>query len=252
MAFYHNLDPVLLHLGPLEIRWYGVMYALSFLFIYWYLKKRSKENKINLSEEQIDSIMLWGTIALLIGARFFALLWDIPYYTKYPLEIMAFWKGGLSFHGGLVGVIIATYFLCKKYNILFWSIADTLVVPFALGQAFGRLGNFFNGELYGIPTTLPWGMNFHNELDVLGNPVFRHPSQLYEVGYNLIIFGTLWFLKDKKLSQGYLFALFLIMYAVFRFLNEFIRAPELLLGQLTLAQWLTIPMFVIGIRLLKK
>jgi len=229
------------------------MYVLSFLFVYWYAKKAAKENKIKLSEEQIDNIMLWLTIALIIGARLFdVLFWDFGYYSKNPIEILAIWQGGLSFHGGLLGIVITTYLLCKKYKIKFRNFADIFVVPLALAQAFGRIGNFINGELYGFPTKLPWGINFANELDALGNPVFRHPSQLYEVMYNLIIFAVLWKLKDKKMPQGYLFAIFLVMYSLFRSITEFIRVPDITFGQITMGHILNIPMFIIGITLLVK
>lgn len=246
MVFFHNINPVLLDFGPFEIRWYGLMYVFAFLFVWWYLKKFSK-----LNEEQIDGFLTWLTIALIVGARLFAVLfWDFDYYSQHPLEIFAFWKGGLSFHGGLLAMFLTAIWLCKKHNIHLLNFADIAIVPLALGQMFGRIGNFINGELYGVATSLPWGVNFHNEVDALGNFVFRHPNQLYEASYDLVIFAILWSLKDKRKKDGFLFGLFLVMYAVFRTLTEFIRAPEGMLGPLTISQVFNIPMFIAGLWLL--
>jgi len=253
MVFFHNINPVIVQLGPVEIRWYGLMYVFAFLFALWYVKKASKEGKINLNDEQIDSFFLWLTIALIVGARLFAVFfWDFSYYAQHPFEVFEFWKGGLSFHGGLVAMFLTAFWLCKKHNISFLHLADIFIVPLALGQAFGRIGNFINGELYGIPTLLPWGVNFYNELDAVGNFVFRHPSQLYEMLYDVVIFSVLWRLKDKKLKKGFLFGLFLVLYAVFRTLTEFIRAPEGMIGSLTISQAFNIPMFVVGLWLLRR
>lgn len=251
MVFFHNIDPVLLHLGPFEVRWYGLMYVFAFLFVLWYIKKSVAEKKIELSDEQIDSFFVWLTVALIVGARLFSVLfWDFNYYSQHPLEILAFWKGGLSFHGGIFAMFLTAFWLCKKHSIRLLNFADIFIVPLALGQMFGRFGNFINGELYGIPTSLPFGVNFHNEVNAVGNFVFRHPNQLYEASYDLVIFAVLWLLKDKKAKDGFLFGLFLIMYAVFRTLTEFIRAPEGMLGPLTISQVLNIPMFIAGVWLL--
>ena len=253
MAFYHNIDPILLTLGPLQIRWYGIMYVLSFLFVYWYVKKSAKQGKIKLTEEQIDNSMLWLTISLITGARLFdVIFWDFAAFVQQPLKIFAIWEGGLSFHGGLFGIIITTYFLCKKYKIKLLQFTDIFAVPLSLGQAFGRIGNFINGELYGPQTTLPWAVNFHNEINQAGTAVFRHPTQLYEVIYDIIIFTVLWKLKDKNLSPGTIFAAFLIMYSIFRTLTELIRVENITIGPLTMSQALNIPMFIIGIWILIK
>ncbi len=246
MVFFHNINPTIFELGPFEIRWYGLMYVFAFLFVLWYVKKYSK-----LSDDQIDSFFVWLTVALIVGARLFAVLfWDFSYYTQHPIEIFMFWTGGLSFHGALFAMFLTFVWLCKKYNTKLLQLADVFIVPLALGQVFGRIGNFINGELYGVPTLLPWGVNFHNELNAFGNFVFRHPNQLYEAGYNIVIFSVLWFLKDKKLKNGFSFGLFLLLYAIFRTLTEFIRAPEGMFGPLTISQFFNIPMFVAGVWLL--
>ncbi len=229
------------------------MYVFGFLFVYWYARKCLRENKIRITEEQLDNIMAWLTVALIAGARLFdVIFWDFAYFTQHPLKIFAIWEGGLSFHGGLAGVIIATYLLCKKYNIKFLNFADVFAVPLSLAQVFGRIGNFINAELYGFPTKLPWGVNFGSEVDILGNAVFRHPAQLYEVFYNLVIFAVLWKLKDKKIPQGYLFAVFLVLYSIFRSITELIRVQDVAFGQITMGHILNIPLFAIGIWLVIK
>lgn len=246
MVFEHALNPVLLELGPLQIRWYGLMWALGFLAVYWYLRKAARTGLIRMSDAQVDSFMVWGTIGTLVGARLFEVfVWNWPYYAENPAEIVAVWHGGLSFHGGLAGVVLAAWLFCRKYRIGFLNLADVCVVPLALGQAFGRVGNFINGELWGRETSLPWGVKFP------GAEGYRHPSQLYEAFYNVVIFGILWGLKNRKLPDGSLLALFLILYSIFRFITEFFRDPQgAMFGPLTLGQALNIPMLIAGIWLL--
>ncbi len=249
MTWVHNLNPTILELGPLEIRWYGLMYVITFLFVYWYVKKAIKNGKLKISLEEFDNLMIYLTIALVLGARLFdVLFYEFGYYKSNPLEIIAIWKGGLSFHGGLFAMLIVAYLWCKKKKIDLFYLGDIFIVPLALGQALGRLGNFINGELYGGVTSLPWGIKFP---DAEG---FRHPTQLYELIYDLLIFGILWKLKDKNYRSGTLLGWFLILYSIFRTLTEFLREqePSWILGPLTVAQWLNLPMFLIGLWLLRR
>lgn len=247
MAFYHNLNPTIVQFFGLEIRWYGIMYVLTFLIAYYYLVYAVKNKKINATKEDADDILLWLTIGLILGARAFeVLVYNPAYYWQNPWKVFAIWKGGLSFHGGLLGAVIAGWLICRKKQIKLLNLADILVVPLALGQALGRLGNFINGELYGRVTSAWWGVNFGNELDKMGNAVFRHPSQLYELSYDLIIFGVLFSLRNKEMKQGKMLAIFLMLYSVFRFLTEFVREPDYYIGPLTVGQMLNIPMFLIG------
>lgn len=248
MVFYHNIDPTILSLGPLEIRWYGIMYVITFLITYHYLLQAIRHKKINLTTEDVDDIILWPTIGLLLGARLFeVIIYNPAYYLQNPLMIFAIWKGGLSFHGGLLGAIVAAIIICRKKHIGVMQLGDIIIIPLALGQALGRLGNFINGELYGRITNAWWGMNFGNELDSMGNHVFRHPSQLYEMSYDLIIFGILMLIRNKNLKQGTMIAIFLILYSIFRFFTEFVREPNYLIGPLTPGQLLNIPMLIIGV-----
>ena len=249
MVWEHTLNPVIIDFGPLEIRWYGLMYVFAFLFVYWYVKKSVQQGKLNISLQEFDNLMVYLTIALVVGARLFEVLfYEFGYYASHPAEIIAIWKGGLSFHGGLFAMLLVAYFWCKNKKIELLRLADIFIVPLALGQAFGRLGNFINGELYGGVTSLPWGIKFP---DAEG---FRHPAQVYELIYDLIIFGILWKLKDKNYRNGILFGWFLVLYSIFRTLTEFLREqePSWIIGPFTIAQLLNIPMFLIGLLLLRR
>jgi phosphatidylglycerol:prolipoprotein diacylglycerol transferase len=204
-----------------------------------------KHKKLNLSFRELDDLMIWLVAALIIGARLGEIIFYNPsYYIANPSEIIMIWHGGLSFHGGLIGVLIVGYVYSRKKKINFLQLCDIFVVPLTLAQVFGRMGNFINGELYGRLTTLPWGVKFP------GAEGFRHPSQLYEAAYDLVIFGFLFFQRNLKRKPGYLLGWFLVLYSVFRFLTEFVREPDLMVGPLTMGQTLNIPMFVLGVYLL--
>ncbi len=243
--FEHAINPVLVHLGPLEVRWYGVLWALSFLFVYWYVRRVAAKGFLKLSEDDVDWLMVWLVAGILIGARLFeVLIWEPSYYFVNPSEIIAIWHGGLSFHGGLVGGLIAGYLFSRKRKIPFLQLCDACIVPIALGQALGRIGNFLNGELFGRITSVPWAIKFP------GAEGYRHPSQLYEAFYDIIIFVVLLSLAVKKRRDGFLLAYFLVLYSVFRFVTEFFRMPTVFLGPLTMGQALCVPMFFVGIWLL--
>ena len=245
--FTHAIDPVFLHLGPLEIRWYGLIYALGFVLTYFLFKYLAKKRNIVLEEGDLDTFMMYLIVGVVVGARLFEIIFYNPaYYFAYPLKMFAIWQGGLSFHGGLVGAFFATFFFCRKRGFPFFVFADLLVIPAALALAFGRIGNFLNGELFGRVTSVPWAMKFQNAEG------FRHPSQLYESFKNFIIFATLWFLKDSKHKPGFLFALFLVLYGSLRFLVEFVRQPEIIILSLTMGQWLSIPLIIVGVWLVIK
>ncbi len=240
MTFIHNLDPVILNLGFLEIRWYGLMYVIGFLIVYFFLKHKIKTKQFEITEKKLDNLLFILIIAMLIGSRLFAVFVYHPvYYLAHPLEIVMFWKGGLSFHGALLGMIIAGIIWCKKNKFSFFKLADFMVIPVSLAQFFGRIGNFINGELYGKITSLPWAVKFQG---VVG---FRHPTQIYEALYNLVIFFVLLFYSKKNPKKGRVFGLFLILYCIFRFSIEFLKDMELF-GPLTMGQWLSIPMLFFG------
>ncbi len=238
----HNLNPVIVNLFGLEIRWYGLMYVLgimfSYYFILWYIKKK----KLKLSQEVISDVIFYGVLGIIIGGRLgYVLFYNPLYYLKNPLEILMFWKGGLSFHGGLIAIVLFTYFYFKKHKLNFLKYADVVVIPIPVALALGRLGNFINGELWGRITNVPWAVVF----PAAGN-VLRHPSQLYELAKNLLIFGILFFLSRKKRKTGFMLFAFMACYGILRFLVEFVREPEIVFAGITMGQWLSIPLIIIG------
>lgn len=252
MVFYHTLDPVLFSLFGLEIRYYGLMYAFSFVIVYLMLKWSAKRKELDWTDKDIDSFMIAAVVLMIIFARlFYVIFYGFSYFINNPLEIFFIWHGGLSFHGGLLGIVLAGIWFSKKKKISPLLLGDMLALPFALAQALVRVGgNWINGELFGRITDVSWGVNFAGEVDASGNSVFRHPSQLYEGAKNILIFIILFPLKDKEWKQGTIFALFLMLYAVFRFTIEFYRQPELYVGFLTMGQFLSLFVFLAGVGIL--
>jgi len=245
MVFYHNINPVLFSIGPFEIRYYGLIFVLGFIITYYMLIYFSKKKFIELNKNEISDLLFYSILGVIIGSRLiYVLFYNLSYFISNPIEIFYLWQGGLSFHGGLLGTIVAIviYRRKKKFNI--WRLGDAIVIPLALALGFGRIANFINGELYGRITSLPWGVKFK---DAEG---FRHPSQLYESAKNFFIFGVLWFLKDKRFPPGLLFWTFITLYGLLRFLIEFVRQPDSQLGfiflNLSMGQLLCIPMFLLG------
>ncbi len=239
--FVNNLDPVFFSLGPLTVRWYGVLYLLGVLVVYWYVRNEIKKGRLPTTVKRFDDVFFWIVVVMVLGARLFEVIFYNPsYYFTNPLKILAVWEGGLSFHGGLIGVLLVVLWWCRKDRISFWQVADAFVVPATLAQCFGRLGNFFNSELVGTPFSGAWATVYAAVDDVP-----RHPVQVYEIVYNLIIFVVLFSLR-KKVKPGQLFALFLILYGAFRFVVEYFKVPEVLYI-LTLGQWLSVVMVVVGV-----
>jgi phosphatidylglycerol:prolipoprotein diacylglycerol transferase len=233
---------VLFSLGPLTIRWYGLLYLLGVLVVYFYVRNEIKQGRLPTTIKRFDDVFFWMVVAMVVGARLFeVLLYNPAYYFANPLKILAVWEGGLSFHGGLIGVLLVLVWWCRKDKLPFWQLADALIVPAALAQCFGRLGNFFNAELVGTPFNGPWAVIY-----AAVDEVPRHPVQLYEILYNLVIFVTLFALR-KKVKSGQLFALFLVLYGACRFVVEYFKVPEVTWAFLTIGQWLSIAMVVIGI-----
>lgn len=243
MVFVNTLEPVLLSIGPVSIHWYGLLYALGVFYVYWYARNAIKRGALNTTLDAFDTGYVWVVVSMVLGARLFEVLFYNPaYYFANPLKILFIWQGGLSFHGGLIGAIVAAYVWCRRNKVAFLQLADVLIVPAALAQAFGRLGNFFNQELPGKPWNGPWAFIYPHV-----DEVPRHPIQLYEILYNVVIFIILYALRNKRLPQGTLLALFLMLYGVFRFIVEFFKVPEVFFAGLALGQWLSILMVVTGV-----
>jgi phosphatidylglycerol:prolipoprotein diacylglycerol transferase len=251
MLAFPDIDPEIVRIGPLSIRWYGVMYLLAFASSYLLVKYQIRKKRLNLPREAIESLYSYLILGLLVGARLgYVLFYNPSHYVRHPLEIVAVWQGGMSFHGGLVGSIVAGVFFCRKFRVDFWLLADLVTVTAPIGLALGRLGNFINGELYGRVTDVPWGMVFPS-----GGPLPRHPSQLYEVFLEGgLLFVILWVAKDRRLKPGSLTALFLVLYGTFRFAVEFFREPDahlgLIFGPFTMGQLLSAGMVLFGVVLL--
>ena len=249
--FVHNIDPVLLDLGPLQIRYYGLFWLIGFVMGYFLLIHLAKRKELSITKDDIADLFLYIVIGTVLGARlFYILVYNLLFYLANPFEMLAVWHGGLSFHGGLIGAVAAGFIYYRRKKISFYDIADIVVIPLALGLALGRIGNFINGELYGRITDAPWAVKFP---DAEG---FRHPSQIYASFKNLIIFFALWSIKDKKLPKGFIFWAFVVMYSALRFIVEFFRQPDeqlgFIIGFLSMGQVLSVIMFSIGVFFIHK
>jgi len=254
MLTYPQIDPVLLHLGPLKIRWYGLMYVIGFMASYFLVRKQIRDFKFDPLGTHFENLNIVLIIAIIIGGRLgYVIFYNLPYYLEHPLEIPATWSGGMSFHGAAIGLIAAGIIFCRLKKISFWKTADIYVVTIPIGLGLGRVGNFINGELFGRATELPWGMIFPG-----GGPVVRHPSQLYEVILEgIILFALLWSNRKKPWQtgstwpHGSLLALFLIGYGFFRFIVEFFREPDPQIGMIydliSMGQLLSLIMILGGI-----
>lgn len=246
-----NINPILIELGPFRLSWYGLMYVFGFAASYLLVRYQMKQKDFGISKLEVENLYFYLILGLVIGARLgYVLFYDLKMYLADPFEIVAIWHGGMSFHGGLIGVVIVGIVFCWKNKKSFWKVSDLIIVTAPIGLCFGRIGNFINGELYGRVTQLPWGLIFPK-----GGPLPRHPSQLYESGLEGgLLFLILWFLKDRRLPDGSLLGLFLFFYGVFRFVVEFFREPDaqlgFILGPFTMGQVLCTLMMVGGVLLM--
>lgn len=254
MLMYPNIDPVALSLGPLKIHWYGVMYMLGFVYFIIIGKWRVKKyNHPFITAKTIDDMLFYGVLGVVLGGRIgYCLFYQPVYYLSHPLEIVKTWDGGMSFHGGMLGVFFFTYVLARKYKCTFFELSDFLAPLMPAALFFGRLGNFINGELWGkfCSPTLPWGMVFPQS----GSMMPRHPSQLYEAlgeGLVLLIFLSIYASKPRKVGQ--VSGMFMLGYGCIRFFLEYFRQPDSFLLNvpvktgLSMGQWLCVPMILSGI-----
>ena len=251
--FIHNIDPALFSIGPFQIMYYGLFYAIGFIMAYFLISYLAKKKELPLTKDDVADYILYVLVGTVLGARiFYVLFYNLPSYLSSPAEIIAVWHGGLSFHGGLIGAIIAGLYFCRKKKISFYELADITVIPLALGLALGRIGNFINGELVGRITNISWCIDYSQNQFIPEIPEgCRHPSQIYASFKNLIIFFALLLIKEKNLPKGFMFWLFVVMYSTLRFIVEFFRQPDkelgFILGSLTMGQILSILMFAIGL-----
>jgi len=251
MLLHPQFDPIAFTLGPLSVRWYGLMYLVAFVQFILLGRRRIKSRPGLLSVEQLDDLLFYGMLGVIIGGRLGQVLFYEPgYYLSHPLEIVAVWKGGMSFHGGFLGVLTAMALWTRKTGIAWFDIMHFVAPLVPLGLAAGRIGNFINGELWGriADPALPWAMVFPQAGDM--EP--RHPSQLYHVGLEgIALFAILWLYSAKPRPRAAVSGVFLIGYGCFRFITEYFREPDAgIFGQsytISMGQWLSLPMVLIGI-----
>ncbi len=238
----HNLNPTILDLGPVEIRWYGLVYVLGFFFLIWWFSVYSKRGLINLTKDQIWDLGFYLLLGVIIGARLFEIFWEPDYYLSNPLNLLKIWQGGMSFHGGLAGVVAACWLYCKKKKLDFWRILDIGSVPAILALALGRIANFINGELVGRIWNGPWCVVFPDY-----GQACRHPNMIYSAIQRLIVFGGLLWLSFKdEFKPGFIFWNFVFWEGVGRFSMDFFREDIPYLG-LSLGQWFSVIMMVIAL-----
>ena len=253
MLVYPQINPIALQLGPLAIHWYGLMYLAGFLTFLWLGPRRIVTlNHPQINNKLLDDLLFYGVLGVILGGRLGEVLFYNPgYYLSNPLKIFAVWEGGMSFHGGFLGVLVAMALFAWQQKLHWLELMDFIAPLVPPGLAFGRLGNFINGELWGRPTDLPWGMVFP-KVDNLP----RHPSQLYEFALEgVLLFALLWLYARKPRPVGAVSGLFLIGYGSFRFLGEFTRNPDdgifgLMTFGISMGQWLSLPMVLAGILLM--
>ncbi len=256
MLNHPQIDPVALQLGPVAVHWYGLTYLVAFGLFLFLGSRRLRHAPFALvqgrgawSFKDVEDFLFLGVLGVVLGGRIgYCLFYKPLYYLSHPLEIFYVWQGGMSFHGGMLGVIGAMVWFAVSRNKPFWQVADFVAPCVPTGLASGRMGNFINGELWGrvADPSLPWGMLFRD-----GGPLPRHPSQIYQfLLEGLLLFVLLWWYAGTQRKQGQVAAAFLVGYGVFRFIAEFFREPDAYLGLLSLGmsmgQWLCVPMILGG------
>jgi phosphatidylglycerol---prolipoprotein diacylglyceryl transferase len=248
MLQFPDIDPVILKIGPLSMRWYGLMYIFGFVSSYLLVIYQLKKKALKIDRAIIDDLFFYLILGLIVGARLgYVIFYNLGFYLENPLDIFVIWRGGMSFHGGLIGTVIVCLLVIKKKKLDFFQTVDLIIPTCPIGIGFGRFGNFINGELFGKPASVPWAMVFPE-----GGPSPRHPSQLYEMFFEgILLFCILWIYKDKKKRDGDVFALFLILYGLFRIFCELFREPDSQLGYLfsllSMGQILSLCMIAIGV-----
>lgn len=251
----YHIKPYLFSIGSFQLRYYSLMYIVGFAVVYFVTVYRMKNEKYEYSVEMLQDYMIWAMLAMILGARLGEVFfYNFGYYLQHPLEIFlpfSFSDGirftgisGMSYHGGIIGILLVSIYYFRKRNINFWNFADLIVPAIPLGYTFGRIGNFTNGELFGRITEMPWGMYF--PLDATQR--LRHPSQLYESFFEgIFLFVILWLLRKKKHADGFLLGLYIFGYGLVRFMIEFFREPDFMVGPMSIGQVLCALMMTAGL-----
>ncbi|MCK5575487.1 MAG: prolipoprotein diacylglyceryl transferase, partial [Sphingomonadales bacterium] len=254
MIPYPEIDPVIFSLGPLKIRWYGLMYVLGFMAVHFLVLHQVKKYRLKFLENHVENLNFALIIGLIIGARFgYMVFYNFSYYLQHPAEILAIWQGGMSFHGGFLGVMLGAVWFTRLRKISFWAFVDLAAMVAPIGLFFGRIANFINAELWGRITDVPWGVIFPG-----GGPYPRHPSQLYEAALEGLVLGlvmyAVWRRESLRAKPGVLSGTFLAGYGLSRVVVEVFRQPDahlgLLAGGTTMGQWLSVPMVLGGAALI--
>jgi phosphatidylglycerol:prolipoprotein diacylglycerol transferase len=247
-----NIDPVAIQLGPLKIHWYGLMYVIGLVALWYFASHRARQPGSGWKPEEVGDFVFYGALGVILGGRIgYMLFYNLPHYANHPLDALKVWEGGMSFHGGLIGVLLAMYYFGRKTGRTFFTVADFFAPWVPIGLGLGRLGNFINHELWGKVSDVPWAMVFRT-----GGPLPRHPSQLYELALEgVALFALLWWYSRQPRATGSVSGMFLIGYGLARFVVEFVREPDAQLGYLafgwvTMGQVLSLPMILAGIGLL--
>ena len=249
MFIYPEINPVAFSLGPVQVHWYGLMYLIGFVSAWLLAHWRAKHYQLNWNSDQISDLIFYAALGVIIGGRTgYMLFYQLPEFIHQPWALFKIWEGGMSFHGGLLGVIAALWLFARKYHKAFWEVGDFVAPLVPIGLGAGRIGNFINGELWGRVTDVPWAMIYPQVDD---QP--RHPSEIYELGLEGIgLFLLVWCYANKPRPVGRVSAVFLIGYAFCRIIAEFFRQPDaqlgyLAFGWLTMGQVLSIPMILLGL-----
>ena len=273
MHYFVDINPIAISLGPVQVHWYGIMYLLGFAAAWWLGQRRRAAGRLPVTHEQFSDLLFYGMLGVIIGGRVWYMLSyvSLDWIVHDPLALFRVWDGGMSFHGGLIGVVTACWLWSRKRELHFFDTIDFVAPLVPIGLGLGRLGNFINGELWGRHTDLPWGMIFPSALESLGktkeqlhqmylagqlNGEARHPSQLYEFFLEgVVMFVVLWLYSRKPRPRYAVSGLFALLYGVFRFAVEFVRQPDAQLGYLawgwlTMGQVQSVPLIVIGLVLL--
>lgn len=252
MLAYHDINPVAFSLGPvINVHWYGIMYMLSFFIGWVFLHISANKAESKFTPKDVEDFITWIILGVILGGRLgYIVFYDLPAYIDSPLEILKVWNGGMSFHGGFLGVLTALFAWSWKHHRNFIDLTDFIAPAVPIGLFFGRIGNFINGELWGTQSTLPWAMAFPT-----GGAVFRHPTQLYEgLLEGLLLFLILWGLSRKTSANGFISGVFCVGYSLTRSFCEIFRVPDpqygYFLEYFTMGQILSLPMLFLGIYLL--
>ncbi len=253
MLTHPNFDPIALQLGPLAVRWYGLMYLIAFALVLILGRMRIRNQPwVAITTRDLDDMLFFGVLGVVLGGRLGYILFYKPLeYLHDPIRIFFVWEGGMSFHGGFLGVVVAMILFARSRSKQWLTVTDFVAPLCPLGLGAGRIGNFINGELWGRPSELPWAMVFPQAADGIA----RHPSQLYEFALEgLVLFALVWLYSRRWRPLGAVSGMFLIGYGVLRFVVEFTREPDEFLGLLgfglSMGQWLSMPMIVAGVALM--